>query len=91
MFERLRDSFSKLISKIAEVELKPENLNPLLQEFKFTLIENDVAVTVADYICDEIERRLSGLRVGRLADRKSLIKNTLKAVSYTHLTLPTKA
>ena len=90
MFEKLRDSFSKLASKIAEVELKPENLNPLLQDFKFSLIENDVAVTVADYICDEIEKRLSGLRVSRLADRKSLIKDALKEVLLEILKPPEK-
>jgi len=90
MFERLRDSFSKLASEIAEVELKPENLNPLLQDFKFSLMENDVAVTVADYICDEIEKRLSGLRVSRLADRKSLIKDTLKEVLLEILKPPEK-
>ena len=80
MFEKLRESFTKLVNKVAEVELKPENLRSLLWDFKFSLIENDVAVTVADHICDEIEKRLSGLRVSRLADRRSLIKDTLRTV-----------
>jgi len=80
MFEKLRESFTKLVNKVAEVELKPENLDPLLWDFKLSLIENDVAVTVADHICDEIEKRLSGLRVRRLADRRSLIKDTLRTV-----------
>ena len=80
MFERLQESFAKLVKKITEVELKPEDLKSLLWEFKISLIENDVAVTVADRICDEIEKRLSGLRVKRLADRRSLIKDTLRKV-----------
>jgi len=80
MFEKLRESFTKLVNKVAEVELKPENLQSLLWDFKLSLIENDVAVTVADHICDEIEKRLSGLRVSRLADRRSLIKDTLRTV-----------
>ena len=80
MFERLQESFAKLVKKITEVELKPEDLKSLLWEFKISLIENDVAVTVADHICDEIEKRLSGLRVKRLADRRSLIKDTLRKV-----------
>jgi len=80
MFEKLRESFTKLVNKVAEVELKPENLRSLLWDFKLSLIENDVAVTVADHICDEIEKRLSGLRVSRLADRRSLIKDTLRTV-----------
>jgi len=80
MFEKLRESFTKLVNKVAEVELKPENLKSLLWDFKLSLIENDVAVTVADHICDEIEKRLSGLKVSRLADRRSLIKDTLRTV-----------
>jgi len=80
MFEKLRESFTNLVNKIAEVELKPENLHPLLWDFKISLIENDVAVSVADYICEEIERRLSGLRVSRLADRRRLVEDALKTV-----------
>ena len=80
MFEKLRESFTRLVNKVAEVELKPENLHSLLWDFKLALIENDVAVTVADHICEEIERRLRGLRVSRLADRKKLIRDTLRKV-----------
>jgi len=80
MFEKLRESFTNLVNKIAEVELKPENLHPLLWDFKISLIENDVAVSVADYICEEIERRLSGLRVSRLADRRRLVEDALRTV-----------
>jgi len=80
MFEKLRESFTNLVNKIAEVELKPENLHSLLWDFKVSLIENDVAVSVADYICEEIERRLSGLRVSRLADRRRLVEDSLRTV-----------
>ncbi|HIE18572.1 TPA: signal recognition particle-docking protein FtsY [Candidatus Bathyarchaeota archaeon] len=80
MFEKLHESFTKLVKTITEVELKPEDLKSHLWDFKLSLIENDVAVTVADYIRDEIEKRLSGLRVKRLADRRILIKDTLRQV-----------
>jgi len=80
MFEKLRKSFTNLVNKVVEVELKPKSLHPLLWDFKVSLIENDVAVTVADYICEEIERRLSGLRVSRLADRRRLVEDALRAV-----------
>ena len=90
MFEKLRESFTSLVNRIAEVELKPENLHPLLWDFKVSLIENDVAVTVADYICDEIERRLSGLRVRRLADRRRLVEDTLRTVLLEILELSEK-
>ena len=50
MLERLQESFKGLIKKISEVELKPENLRPLLWDFNLSLIENDVAVQVAEHI-----------------------------------------
>jgi SRP54-type protein, helical bundle domain. len=55
MFERLKSGLSSLISKITTTELKPENLHPILSEFKLNLIENDVAVPVAERICEEME------------------------------------
>ena len=90
MFEKLRESFKNLVNKVAEVELKPENLHPLLWDFKVSLIENDVAVTVADHVCEEIERRLTGLRVSRLADRRSLIEDALRSVLLEILKPPEK-
>ena len=80
MLERLQESFRGLIKKISEVELKPEDLRPLLWDFNLSLIENDVAVQVAEHICSEIERRLSGLRISRLADRRRLIKEELRKI-----------
>jgi len=80
MFNKLRESFTKLVNKVTEVELKPENLDSILWDFKLSLIENDVAVIVADHICDEIKKRLSGLRVSRLADRTRLVEEALREV-----------
>jgi len=90
MFEKLRESFTNLVKKVTEVELKPENLNSLLFDFKISLIENDVAVTVADYICDEIAKRLSGVKVSRLADRTRLIRDALRTVLLEILEPPEK-
>jgi fused signal recognition particle receptor len=80
MFEKLRESFTKLVGRITEVELKPENLDSILWDFKLSLIGNDVAVPVADHICEEIEKRLTGLRISRLADRSRLVKDALTDV-----------
>ncbi len=80
MFEKLRKGLSNAVSKIVITELKAEKLRPILEEFRFNLIENDVAVPVAYYITDELEKRLDGLQVKRLGDRKDLVKNTLHKV-----------
>jgi fused signal recognition particle receptor len=80
MFEKLRKSVSGLVNKISETELKPEPLRPILWDFKLSLVENDVAMVVADHICEEIEKRLTGLKVDRFSDRKKIVKETLQTV-----------
>lgn len=80
MFDRLRKGLSSAVSKIVVTELKAEKLRPILDEFRLNLIENDVAVPVAYYITDELERRLDGVQVNRLGDRKDLVKDTLHEV-----------
>jgi len=90
MFEKLQESFTRFVRKITEVDLKPESLEPLIWDFKISLIENDVAVIVADHICDEIKKRLSGLRVKRLADRRKIIRDTMVNILLEILEPPEK-
>jgi fused signal recognition particle receptor len=86
VFDRLRKGLSSAVSKIVVTELKAEKLRPILDEFRLNLIENDVAVPVAYYITDELERRLDGAQVKRLGDRKDLVKDTLHEVLIEILT-----
>lgn len=86
MFDRLRKGLSNAVSKIVVTELKAEKLRPILDDFRFSLIENDVAVSVAYYITDELERRLDGVQVKRISDRKDLVKDTLHQVLIEILT-----
>ena len=86
MFDRLRKGLSSAVSKIVVTELKADKLRPILDEFRLNLIENDVAVPVAYYITDELERRLDGVQVKRLGDRKDLVKDTLHEVLIEILT-----
>jgi len=51
-----------------------------LSEFRMNLIENDVAVPVAERICHEMEKRLDGVQVRRLEDRKGIVKENLREV-----------
>ena len=80
MFEKLKSGFKGLVTKVTTVELKPENLQPILEDFKMTLAENDVAFPVADRISDELEKRLTGVQVKRLEDRKKLVEDDLRQV-----------
>ncbi len=80
MFEKLRSGFKGLVNKVTTTELKAENLNPILSNFRMSLAENDVAYQVADKICDELEKRLAGEQVKRLDDRKKIVEDNLRQV-----------
>jgi len=80
MFRKLREGLSGFVEKITTTELKAEQLRPILQDFRLDLIENDVAVSVADHICEELEKLLDGVQVKRLEDKKQLVKNSLRDV-----------
>jgi fused signal recognition particle receptor len=86
VFEKLRKGFSSAINKIVVTELSAEKLRPILEEFKLNLIENDVAVPVAYFIGDELERRLDGVQVKRLGDRKQVVMEKLREVLLEILT-----
>ncbi len=80
MFDKLKSGFKGLVTKVTTTELKAENLQPILSDFKINLAENDVAFPVADRICDELEKRLIGVQVKRLEDRKKIVEENLRQV-----------
>lgn len=80
MFEKLKNGLSGLVDRIANTELEAKNLRPILSNFKLNLIENDVAVEVADHICEELEKRLDGIQVKRLGDRKEIVRKNLHEI-----------
>jgi fused signal recognition particle receptor len=80
MFEKLKSGFKGLVTKVTTTELKAENLSSILADFKMNLAENDVAFPVADRICDELEKRLVGVQVKRLEDRKKIVEENLRQV-----------
>ncbi len=86
MFEKLRKGLSGLLDKVTTTELRAEKLRPILEDFKLDLIGNDVAMSVADHICEEMEKRLDGIQVKRLEDRKEIVRKNLKEVLLGVLT-----
>ena len=80
MFEKLKAGLSGLVNKITITELKAKQLQPILSDFKLSLVENDVAFPVAERICDEMERRLDGVEVKRLEGRKEVVRENLREV-----------
>jgi fused signal recognition particle receptor len=80
VFEKLKAGLDGLVGKITTTELKAEHLHPILSEFKLNLVENDVAFPVAERICNEMVKRLDGVEVKRLQDRRELVKKNLQEV-----------
>jgi fused signal recognition particle receptor len=80
MFEKLKKGLKGLVTKVTTAELKSENLRPILSDFKISLAENDVAFPVAERICDEMEKRLDGVQIKRLEDRKKIVEKSLHDV-----------
>ncbi len=80
MFEKLKSGLKGLVTKVTTTELKSKDLHPVLSEFKISLTENDVAFPVAERICDEMEKRLDGVQVKRLEDRKKIVEKNLRDV-----------
>lgn len=86
MFEKLKEGLSGLVNRIATTELKAKDLRPILWDLKFFLIENDVAVSVADHICEAVEKQLEGVQVRRLEDRRKIVEKALRRVLSETLT-----
>lgn len=78
MFESLRKNAKALIEKIEKSELRDNDLDPILSDFRLTLVRNDVAFIVADEICERLKRRLVGTRAGRLTDKHDLVRGILR-------------
>ncbi len=80
MFEKLKSGLKGLVTKVTTTELKAESLKPVLSDFKINLVENDVAFPVAEKVCDEMEKRLNGVQVKRLEDRRKIVEKNLREV-----------
>ena len=80
MFDRLRAQFSNFYDRIAKTELKGKNLDNVLDEFQLSLIENDVAVSAADFISNELREKLKDIQFARFTDPRTRVKVILHEV-----------
>jgi len=90
VFEKLKQGLNGLLDKVITTELKAEKLRPILEDFKLDLIGNDVAISVADHICEELEKRLDGVQIKRLQDRKEIVRKNFREVLLGVMTTNTK-
>jgi fused signal recognition particle receptor len=80
MFERLKQAFSSVTSAVKEKQLNEEQLGEVVFNFQLSLIESDVAQTVAEGLTHEVERSLTGTRVDRSADPSEVVGERLATV-----------
>ncbi|WXG45342.1 MAG: signal recognition particle-docking protein FtsY [Candidatus Atabeyarchaeum deiterrae] len=78
MFEKLKDALGKFVSSVAKKELSEKRLDDAFQDLKVLLAGNDVSYKVAEAICDEVKRRLLGIKVGLTRNIKKLVFDALK-------------
>ena len=79
MFDRLKNAFKSftntIVNSITTTELSEDKLNEIRDELFMQLVESDVAVDVADAICNAMVNYLRGIKVPRFGDKESVIKN----------------
>ncbi len=80
MFDKLRAQFSNFYDRIAKTELRGKELEDVLDEFQLSLVENDVAVSVADYVCKELREKLRDVQFARFTDPRARVKVILHEI-----------
>jgi len=80
LFEKLRTRMSDFLDNFSKTEIKGKELERLLEEFKLLLVENDVAFEVAEHICQIMKEKIEKTQVSRFADRREMIRSTLREV-----------
>jgi len=68
------------IFTIESLRLKGKDLDNVLDEFQLSLIENDVAVSAADFISSELKEKLKDVQFARFTDPRTRVKVILQEV-----------
>lgn len=78
MFEKLKQGLRGVVDRISKSELSEKDLEPILWDLQLQLISNDVAVGVADKVCEELKERLMGVTFPRFGDKSAPVKGVLR-------------
>ena len=68
VFEKLKQGLRGVVERISKSELSEKDLEPIMWDLHLQLIANDVAVAVADKICQDLKKRLEGVALPRFGD-----------------------
>lgn len=77
MFEKLRTYFNEFAERVTSTELKGKTFERTVEELKLNLVENDVALNVANLIGDRLREKTANLQVPRFTETKGRVKAVL--------------
>jgi fused signal recognition particle receptor len=77
LFERLRGALDSTVTKITTKELNEKNLADAVWQLQLVLIQNDVALEVAERVCELTKTKILGSRTGRLENLRKLFKTAI--------------
>jgi len=77
LFDKLKAQFSNFYDRVTKTELQGKDLDKVLEEFKLSLVESDVAVSVADYVATELSEKLRDVQFARFSDPRKGVKTIL--------------
>jgi fused signal recognition particle receptor len=80
LFDRLKAQFSSFYDRIAKTELKGKDLDNVLDQFQLSLIQNDVAVSAADFVTNHLREKLGDVQFARFTDPRAKVKVILQEV-----------
>ena len=80
MFDRLKQAFSAVTSAVKEKQLSDKDLDEVVFYFQLSLIESDVAQSVAESLTNEVQKSLAGTKVDRSADPSEVVGERLSTV-----------
>jgi fused signal recognition particle receptor len=77
LFDKLRQAFSAVTGAIREKKLSQAELGDVAFNFQLSLIESDVAQSVAEKLTQEVEKSLAGVKVDRSEEASEIVGERL--------------
>jgi len=89
LFDKLRKALDTAVTVTTTRELSDKNLEDAVWQLQMVLIQNDVAVEVAEQICELTKQKLLGTRAGRLENlgklfRQAILDSVREILTPTH-------
>lgn len=79
MFEKLRNTFSLIISNLSKHQLSEKEINKVLEEMILSLVECDIAYEVAAEISENLKNMLLGKKVST-SELKDIVRENLRQI-----------